>query len=536
MRYNSKGQRSTGITVQGTTDGGTPAEPGISWQPDAVATSDDGESDTINVSLTKQPQDAVVINVASTDESEGVVAPAFLVFTSANWNQPQGITVTGVGDEGVVDGDVLYEIELAVDSVSDSEYLTVDPVYVPAINWDSDGLIIISSEDTPKAIADRRTTISQIAAFSSAEIGNLELDINLTHSRMSDLSIELRGPTSTEALVYEGGQWKLADPNAFQGELVAGSWQLAITDSVRKETGTLHGWMLRIIPTQRTYIYRTVDNLPIKAEVIRYGKDARPGVMFMHGGALIMGNRFWIASETKNALLENGYVIISVDYRLAPEIKLFDIIDDLLVAHDWITNNGAGLFNVIPEKLGIMGESGGAYLTQLMGQHLPNRPPVVASFWGYSDITMEWITEPSQWYLTQQPIVSEEEAYSVVGNVVTDGVERWPFYLYTRQLGIWPEEVTGLDPAVHSDIYHAMFCPLSNATLDYPPCIFVHGDQDTDVDYQQSVLMDTALENSGVDHQLITMPGAGHGFGGVPAADIQNYVAQVITFMDQYLK
>ena len=129
---------------------------GISFQPDAIATSDDGETDTISVRLTEQPESNVFINATSSDESEGDALPASLLFTPANWNQVQNITVTGVGDDGVVDGDALYEIELAVDTnlTQASEYLTVDPVYVPAINRDSDGIIIINSEDTPKAIAD----------------------------------------------------------------------------------------------------------------------------------------------------------------------------------------------------------------------------------------------------------------------------------------------------------------------------------------------------------------------------------------------
>ncbi len=538
--YDSKNKRSTGITVRGTTEGGLPAEAGIAYQPDAIETNDDGDTDTISVSLTKQPQGDVVINVTSTDESEGVVTPALLVFTAANWNQPQDVTVTGLGDDFVVDGDVLYDIELAVDTVAttDSDYLTIAPVDVPAVNWDTDGLIFVESEDTPMPIADRvnTTTVSQIDIFSLADVGNLEVTVDITHSKMSDLTVELQSPTSTAPLEYDGSQWKLVDPSAFQGEAVVGSWRLVILDGVRKEKGTLQGWNLRIVPLNRTYVFRSIDGLDIKAEVIRFGVDAKPGVMFIHGGALIMGNRFGIHTDIKNALLENGYVIVSVDYRLAPERKLPDIIDDLLVAHGWISDNGSQLFNVLPDKLGIMGQSGGAFLTQLMGYHLPARPPVLVSFWGYSDITMEWITEPSQWYLTQQPLVSEEEALSVVGDVVTDGVGRWPFYLYTRQQGTWPEDVTGFDPVADADIYHSLFCPLSNVTADYPPCIFVHGDQDTDVDYQQSVLMNAALADSSISHQLITMPGAGHGFGGVPTEDIQAYLAQVIAFMDGYLK
>jgi dipeptidyl aminopeptidase/acylaminoacyl peptidase len=42
--------------------------------------------------------------------------------------------------------------------------------------------------------------------------------------------------------------------------------------------------------------------------------------------------------------------------------------------------------------------------------------------------------------------------------------------------------------------------------------MLLHGDKDTDVPYQLSVMMAEQLKRHGVEHELITIPGGGHGF------------------------
>ena len=73
-----------------------------------------------SVTLDSQPTDEVTVTVASDDETEGVVWPAFLTFTAENWSEPQRFTVTGVDDD-VDDGDVRYEVHATAAS-SDSVY------------------------------------------------------------------------------------------------------------------------------------------------------------------------------------------------------------------------------------------------------------------------------------------------------------------------------------------------------------------------------------------------------------------------------
>lgn len=263
-----------------------------------------------------------------------------------------------------------------------------------------------------------------------------------------------------------------------------------------------------------TYTYKTIGDLRIRADVYRKPDDiVRPALLWIHGGALIMGNRGWLHPVQAEKYLKAGYTIISIDYRLAPQAKLQQIIEDLEDAYRWVRADGPKLFRIDPNRIAVVGHSAGGYLALMAGFVLKPHPKAVVSFYGYGDIAGEWYSRPDPFY-NRQPSVSKEEAYQDVGTyVISDdqGELRERFYLYTRQQGLWPMEVVGHDPDREPRAFDP-FCPLRNVTKDYPPTLFLHGDNDTDVPFEQSVLMAKELERHGIQHELILLPGRGHGF------------------------
>ena len=110
-----------------------------------------------------------------------------------------------------------------------------------------------------------------------------------------------------------------------------------------------------------TVIYKEVGPLGIKADVYHY-KDAkvRPVVVWLHGGALIMGHRESVSGPVKDFALTNGYVLVSFDYRLAPETKLPAIIEDIEDAFRWLRREGPKRFHIDPDRIAVTGGSAGA--------------------------------------------------------------------------------------------------------------------------------------------------------------------------------
>ena len=248
-------------------------------------------------------------------------------------------------------------------------------------------------------------------------------------------------------------------------------------------------------------------------------------IVFIHGGALMMGSR---SQSTRpgslfDALMGGGYAVVSIDYRLAPRVKLPAIIEDVQDACRWVRERGPELFHIDPEKISVMGQSAGGYLTQVAGYRVRPRPRALVSFWGYGDIAGHWYSRPDEFY-RKQPSVTKEEADKESGAKL---------YLYCRQNGLWPKVVTGHDPDAEPRAFDP-FCPVRNVTRDYPPTLLIHGTKDTDVPHEQSVMMDRELAAKGVPHEFISIPEGGHGFGRNDEVMAAKTYEQVLQFLKRY--
>ena len=272
----------------------------------------------------------------------------------------------------------------------------------------------------------------------------------------------------------------------------------------------------------KTYVYKRVDNLEIKADVYRQpGTNTLPAILWIHGGALINGSRLGLPPEQQmKAYLDAGYALVSIDYRLAPETQLAGIIEDVEDAYQWLRIKGPNLFNIDPNNIAVMGMSAGGYLTLTAGFRFSPRPKALVSFYGYGDITGPWYSEPYAFYRKERPLVSKEAAFrSLKGDVITNTLSlsddekkgRGEFYLYCRQNGLWPNEVSGHDPATDPSWFQA-YEARQNISPAYPPTLLLHGEKDTDVLFEQSILMAKELKRHGVDHELISQAHWGHGF------------------------
>jgi len=86
-----------------------------------------------------------------------------------------------------------------------------------------------------------------------------------------------------------------------------------------------------------------------------------PGLVYIHGGGMVMGS---ISGEAANAQMlsaETGAVVVSVDYRKAPENPYPAGADDCYSAAQWVFDNAAEL-GIDPNNIGIYGGSAGGGL------------------------------------------------------------------------------------------------------------------------------------------------------------------------------
>lgn len=293
--------------------------------------------------------------------------------------------------------------------------------------------------------------------------------------------------------------------------------------------------------TKSTYTYKSADPCTIKADVYRLpGPAVSPVILWIHGGALISGGRGNLRRDQLERYLQSGFGVVSIDYRLAPETKLPLIIEDLRDAYQWVRSHAAE-WSLNPRRIAVIGHSAGGYLTLMAGFKLEPPPQALVSFYGYGDIVGPWYSQPDPFY-SRKPAVSKEEAdQAVAAQPISEetGRPRGKFYLYCRQNGLWPREVTGHDPASEPGFF-SPYCPVRNVTRQYPPTLLLHGDQDTDVPYDLSVAMAAELKKRGVQHEFISLEGRGHGFDGGNGGLADPLNAQtferVLVFLREHLK
>src|SRR6185295_19001471 len=99
---------------------------------------------------------------------------------------------------------------------------------------------------------------------------------------------------------------------------------------------------------KKTYTYKTVNEVPIKADLYRAtdGRGLRPCIVWIHGGGLIFGGRDALREEQMDLYVGAGYSVVSIDYRLAPETKLPEIARDIRDAIQWTRINGADSLSI----------------------------------------------------------------------------------------------------------------------------------------------------------------------------------------------
>jgi len=225
-------------------------------------------------------------------------------------------------------------------------------------------------------------------------------------------------------------------------------------------------------------------------------RDVPVGCIFhIHGGGYVGGSAKEVEFLHRPLVAELGCVLVSVDYRLAPEAVFPAAIDDCYAALAWTFAN-AGELGVDTKRIGVMGESAGGGLAASLALMARDRGEYALAFQHLiypmiDDRTCvrephpfagEFIWHAHNNHFGWSALLGHEPG--------RDGVS-----LYAAAARA--EDLRGLPPTF-----------MSTAALD----LFV----DEDVDYAQRLIL------AGVPTELHVWPGAFHGFdlaGGTPVAD-----------------
>lgn len=119
--------------------------------------------------------------------------------------------------------------------------------------------------------------------------------------------------------------------------------------NVRREDRLLPG--LEGAPDVRVLVYTPGDR----------GTDPLPVMLHIHGGGFVSGSADMSDPNSRSFAVEMNCVVVSVDYRLAPETPYPGPVEDCYAALLWVQSSAAEL-GVDPARIMIAGESAGAGL------------------------------------------------------------------------------------------------------------------------------------------------------------------------------
>ena len=207
------------------------------------------------------------------------------------------------------------------------------------------------------------------------------------------------------------------------------------------------------------------------------GTGKRPAVIVIHGGGWVNGTKESKAPKHVSPFIEQGFVVVNVEYRLAAVAPAPAAVNDVLKAAWWVKDN-APRWNIDTKRIVVTGDSAGGHLALMVGMTPKSaklgpttKVAAVVNFYGITDVE------------------DQLQGVNMRNYAVT-----------------WlPEQEGRMDLA-------RKLSPLSYVRKDVPAILTLHGNADETVPYDHGVLLTKALRDVKADAEMISVPGGKHGF------------------------
>jgi acetyl esterase len=105
-------------------------------------------------------------------------------------------------------------------------------------------------------------------------------------------------------------------------------------------------------------------DVPVRVYAIEHG-GLRPALVYFHGGGFVFGNLDTHDAVCRAIAKQSGAVVISVDYRLAPEHKFPAAVEDSHAATVWVAANAERL-GIDASRIAVGGDSAGGNLAAVV--------------------------------------------------------------------------------------------------------------------------------------------------------------------------
>ncbi|KAM0720265.1 hypothetical protein Q7P37_004401 [Cladosporium fusiforme] len=283
---------------------------------------------------------------------------------------------------------------------------------------------------------------------------------------------------------------------------------------------------------KRGIVYKTVGKLDIPLDLyIPANAKRAPILLWFHGGGLLQGHRQKVASHMLDSVGKYTHAVISADYRLAPQVGVQDIYEDVRDCIAFIRDSnglskhvGADVLDT--SRLAVSGSSAGGYLAFLAGLYIEPKPQVILPIYPITDPLGAFFTTSQPWPVEHNGEVIPRKKVDEAkvkpfldhhGEPVANnepGSDRGMMYNYMLDRANLAELLhfnVEKDPQNDAEndkwrIYKQI------ASRRLPPTYVIHGDVDRDVGIDQADQVVDVIKKEGIELEYARLEGEDHLF------------------------
>lgn len=234
------------------------------------------------------------------------------------------------------------------------------------------------------------------------------------------------------------------------------------------------------------------------------------------GLVLVVSGGWFSAHEAINLgfiqpFLDRGYTVFAVVHGSQPKFTIPEILEDMHRGVRFIRFHAKD-YGIDPDKIGIYGGSAGGHLSLMQGtsgnaasvepkddvDRVSSRVQAVACFFPPTDFLN----------------YGKEGEVALGVGVLKDYHAPFDFH-ELAVTSVLPGRKGNFIPITDEAKILALgrgISPITHVSSDDPPTLIIHGDADFLVPIQQAQIMVDALKKQGVEAELVTRPGQGHGW------------------------
>lgn len=164
---------------------------------------------------------------------------------------------------------------------------------------------------------------------------------------------------------------------------------------------------------------RTIDGpagrIPVRIYRPPAEADELPVVVFLHGGGWSVGDLDSYDGTARTHAVGAGAIVVSVDYRLAPEHPYPAAVDDAWAATRWVLRH-AGQLGADPARVAVAGDSAGGNLAAVMAQLARDAE---------TPLRFQLLWYPSTTFDTSLPSFAENADAPILDAAACRGFTRW---------------------------------------------------------------------------------------------------------------